>query len=152
MVMKMFLKRIIDLREKRNLSQMDMARIIKVSKSTYARWETDELLIPLKHLNTLCNYFKVSMDYMIGFSDKKYYKNTNKVLDPELIGKRIKELRMKKNLTQTELANEINTTQSVISAYEKSETRVLTAFAYEIVRKYNVSLDWLCGRINKTRD
>ena len=52
------------------------------------------------------------------------------------------------NLFQANLANELNTAQSVISAYENGKTRILTAFAYEIVKKYGVSLDWLCGRID----
>lgn len=144
----MFLKRIIDLRENNNLTQMEMSKILNIGKTTYARWETDETLIPLKHLNNLCNYFNVSMDYMIGITNKNNYNIVNKKLNTSLIGKRIKTLRKKYGLTQIELANELNTAQSVISAYENGKTRILTAFAYEIVRKYNISLDWLCGRID----
>ena len=144
----MLLKRIIDLREKYNLAQKDMTKILNIGKSTYARWETDESLIPLKHLNNLCNYFDVSMDYMIGFTDKNNYTIVNKKLNNILIGKRLKQFRSEQGLTQTNLANELNTAQSVISAYENGKTRILTAFAYEIVKKYGISLDWLCGRID----
>ena len=144
----MFLKRIIDLRENNNLTQKDMTKILNIGKSTYGRWETDEVLIPLKHLNNLCNYFDVSMDYMIGLTDKNNYNIVNKKLNNVLIGKRIKQFRQEQGLTQANLANELNTAQSVISAYENGKTRILTAFAYEIVKKYGVSLDWLCGRID----
>ena len=41
----------------------------------------------------------------------------------------------------------LNTTHSTISAYESGKTKLLTIFAIEIVKKYNISLDWLCGRI-----
>lgn len=144
----MFLKRIIDLREINNLTQKDMTKILNIGKSTYARWETDETLIPLKHLNNLCNYFDVSMDYMIGVTNKNNYTIINKKLNNVLIGKRLKKFRHEQGLTQVNLADELNTAQSVISAYESGKTRILTAFAYEIVRKYGVSLDWLCGRID----
>jgi len=144
----MLLKRIIDLRDEYNLTQEKMAEVLGVKKSTYGRWETDEIFISLWHLNDLCNYFEVSMDYMIGISDIKCYKLVNDKLNNELIGKRLKEFRISKNLTQEELANSLNTTQSVISDYENGKTRILTAFAYEIVIKYNISLDWLCGRID----
>ena len=144
----MLLKRIIDLRDEYSLTQEKMAEILGVKKSTYGRWETDEILISLWHLNDLCNYFNVSMDYMIGISNVKCYKLVNNKLNNELIGKRLKEFRINNDLTQEELSKSLNTTQSVISDYENGKTRVLTAFAYEIVMKYNISLDWLCGRID----
>lgn len=143
----MFLKRIIDLREKYNLTQDDMAKILGVSQSNYGRWETDELFIPLVHLNNLCNHFKVSMDYMIGITDIRCYKDINTKLNKVLIGKRLRTFRKEYGLTQTKLADIFNTTTSTISAYETGRTRLLTAFAYELVLKYNISLDWLCGRV-----
>ena len=48
--------------------------------------------------------------------------------------------------TLAEVAEILNTTQSTISAYESGKTVLLTAFAIQISKKYNVSLDWLCSR------
>lgn len=144
----MLLMRIKDLRENYDLSQIKMAEIMGVSKSTYGRWETDEAFIPLNHFNDLCNFFDVSMDYMTGLSDKKNYDIINKKLNKELIGKRLKSFRMDNNITQDDLAKNINTSHSTISAYENGKTMLLTAFAYNIAKKYNISLDWLCGRID----
>lgn len=145
----MILIKIKDLREEQDITQIKMAQIMNVSKSNYARWETNETIIPLKHLNTLCNYFNVSMDYMTGLTKTKNYNPTNKKLNKTLIGKRLKEFRNKYNLTQEELAKQINTSHSTISAYENGKTMILTAFAYDICTKYNISLDYLCGRTNK---
>ena len=88
----MVLVKIQDLREEQDLTQIKMAEIMNVSKSNYSRWETDESIIPLKHLNKLCNYFDVSMDYMTGLSNERNYEHVNKKLNKELIGKRLKEL------------------------------------------------------------
>ncbi len=145
----MILVKIKDLREEYDLTQLKMAEIMNISKSNYARWETNESIIPLKHLNNLCNYFNVSMDYMTGLSKERNYIVTNKKLNKELIGKRLKEFRDNNNLTQEELAKQINTSHSTISAYESGKTMLLTAFAYDICKKYNVSLDYLCGRTDK---
>ena len=144
----MVLTRIRDLRDEHELNQVKTAKLMGVSKSTYARWETDEAIIPLVHLNDLCNYFNVSMDYITGFSKKKNYDIVNKKLNKALIGKRLKEFRTSHNLTQEKLANEINTSHSTISGYEHGKNMILTAFAYNIAKKYKVSLDWLCGRID----
>ncbi len=144
----MVLTRIRDLRDKYDLNQVKMAKAMGVSKSTYARWETDEAIIPLVHLNDLCNYFDVSMDYITGFTKQKNYDITNKKLNKVLIGKRLKEFRTSHNLTQEKLAENINTSHSTISGYEHGKNMILTAFAYNIAKKYNISLDWLCGRID----
>ena len=87
----MVLTKVRDLRDQHDLNQVKMASLMGVSKSTYARWETDEAIIPLTHLNDLCNYFDVSMDYITGFSKQKNYNITNKKLNKALIGKRLKE-------------------------------------------------------------
>lgn len=138
-------ERLLDIREEANLKQEDMAEILKVSQSNYSRWENGKELIPLVKLNILCNYFKVSMDYVIG-NTRKRSSNKNYELNFEEIGKNIKKVRKDNNLTQKQLAVILNTTQSTISAYESGKTVLLTAFAIQISKKYNVSLDWLCGR------
>ena len=66
----------------------------------------------------------------------------------QVMGERLKTFRKNNNLTQVELANILHTTHSTISAYESGKTMLLTAFALQIVRDYNISLDWLCGRTN----
>ena len=73
---------------------------------------------------------------------KKYTYN----IDKKIIGMRLKEFRKEKNITQEELASTLNTTHSTISAYESGKTTILTAFAYEICKRYNISMDYLCGR------
>ncbi|MDD4831524.1 MAG: helix-turn-helix transcriptional regulator [Bacilli bacterium] len=145
----MILKRIIDIREEYDLSQKDVANILDVSQQTYSRYETEEKIIPIKHLNKFCNHFKVSLDYVIGFTNTRNYKDSKDKINKNIVGKRLKEFRTNKNLTQQELAKELNTSHSTISAYENGKTLLLLAFAYGIATKYKVSLDWLYGRTDK---
>lgn len=144
----MFNERLLDIRDEAELNQTDMAEILKVSQSNYSRWENGKELIPLSKLNLLCNYFKVTMDYVIGKS-KYSVCNSKYKFDNEIIGNRLTELRKKYGLTQTQLANFLNTTQSTVSAYESGKTTLLTAFALQIIDKYDISLDWLCGRTDE---
>lgn len=138
-------ERLIEIREDNSLSQRDLASILNVSKSTYARWETQEQIIPLNRLVDFCNYFKVSMDYALNLSNENKYKKPISSLDRKLIGNNIKLIRKKFSLTQQNLADLLNTSHSTISAYEAGKTLILTIFAYQICLKYNISLDWLCG-------
>ena len=139
--------RIIDIRENAELNQTEMAEILLTTQSNYSRWETGTEFIPLSKLNLLCNYFHVNMDYVMNLSFQK--KETNKItLDKKFIGKNIKTIRKKLHLTQKDVSTNLNTSQSTISAYESGKTIIITAFAYQICKTYNVSLDWLCGRSN----
>lgn len=138
-------ERLIEIREDNSLSQRDLASILNISKSNYARWETQEQIIPLNRLVDFCNYFKVSMDYALNLSNENKYKKPISSLDRKLIGNNIKSIRKKFSLTQQNLADLLNTSHSTISAYEAGKTLILTIFAYQICLKYNISLDWLCG-------
>ena len=142
-------KRLFDLREYADLSQKDLANKLGVTQQTYSLWEKGTKIIPLKHLNNLCNYYKTSMDYVLGLSNERTNSDIREIkeLNKKLIGSRIKEIRESNKLTLRDLASELNTTSSTISAYETGKTLILTAFAYQICIKYDVSLDWLCGKV-----
>lgn len=145
-VFDMNFQRLVEIREDYNLKQKDIADILGITQQSYSLWEKGSKIIPLKHLNNLCNYYNFSMDYVIGLSNIKYYNITNREIDKILIGERLRKIRKDKNITQEELASILNTTHSTISAYESGKTTILTAFAYEICKRYNISMDYLCGR------
>ena len=137
------LKRI---REQYDLTQREIAKILKISKSSYNYFETGEHIIPLKHLNNFCNTFHVSMDYICKLSQTNITDNKKHRLIAKDVGKRLKTLRLKNKLTQKELAIILNTTQSNISSYENGNTLILTAFLYNYAKHFKVSMDYLVGR------
>lgn len=141
-------KRLFDLREYKDLSQIKLADYLGITQQTYSLWEKGTKIIPLKHLNNLSNFYEISMDYIVGLTDEKNNSGIIKLteLNKNEIGSRIKKIREDNNLTLRDLAKELNTTSSTISTYETGKTLILTAFAYQICIKYNVSLDWLCGK------
>lgn len=66
-----YVKRIRDLREDSNKTQQQIADILGTSQTMYARYERGANELPLRHLLTLCKYYGVSADYILGLSDKK---------------------------------------------------------------------------------
>lgn len=141
--------KLVELRDEFNLKQSDIAHILGITQQSYSLWENGTKIIPLKHLNNLCNYYRVSMDYILGLSKIRCYDINNFDIDKKIIGIRLKTFRINNGITQEYLANILNTTHSTISAYESGKTTILTAFAYEICKRYSISMDYLCGRINK---
>lgn len=142
----MIFEKLRSIREDNDLTQKQMAEILKVSQPNYSRWENEDKIIPLEKLNDFCNYFHVSFDFVAGFSKNKSFERNIKKLNASVIGQRLKEARMKQNISQNKLSKMLNTTHSTISAYEHGKVLILTIFAYEICKQLNVSMDWLCGR------
>lgn len=66
------------LREDNDLTQQDMADLLKIGRTMYRRYETGETEIPIRHLKTICLYFKVSSDYLLGLPDGLRKRNTTK--------------------------------------------------------------------------
>lgn len=61
-----YYQRIKDLREDSDKSQQEIATILKTSQSYYAQYENGKRPIPMKHIITLCDYYGVSADYILG--------------------------------------------------------------------------------------
>ena len=57
------------LRKENKLTQDDMAKILKISKSSYARYESGKRGVPVKIIVGLAEYYNVSMDYLFGRTD-----------------------------------------------------------------------------------
>ena len=57
------------LREDRDLTQQDLADLLKIGRAMYRRYETGETEIPVRHLKTLCIFYGVSSDYILGLPD-----------------------------------------------------------------------------------
>ncbi len=64
-----YAQRIRDLREDKDLTQTDIANILKTSQSYYAQYENKKRPLPINHLMTLCKFYNVSSDYILGFTN-----------------------------------------------------------------------------------
>lgn len=62
-------KRLRDIREDRDLTQRDIAELLQTTQQTYALWEQGKRELPIRHLITLCKFYDVSADYLLGLSD-----------------------------------------------------------------------------------
>lgn len=67
-----------------------------------------------------------------------------------MYGKRIKELRQERKLTQTDLARKLATTQSTIGKYEREELQPNVEIIVELCKIFAVSADYLLGLEDET--
>ena len=64
-------ERIKQLRIDRNLTQVELAKKLSVSKQAVSNWENDNIQPSIEMLIRIADYFSVSTDYLLGLDDKK---------------------------------------------------------------------------------
>lgn len=69
--MKMYRNRLRDLREDNDLTQKELAALLKVHQTTYSDYELERLNIPVSALHTLADFYRVSIDYLLGRTASK---------------------------------------------------------------------------------
>ena len=62
-------QRIRDLREDRDLKQKDLAKVLHCSQQVYSNYELGQRDIPTEILIALSDFYKVSVDYILGITD-----------------------------------------------------------------------------------
>lgn len=68
--MKKYYERLRELREDNDLKQSDIARVLGTTQQVYSRYENGINEMPVRHLVTLCRFYGVSADNVLGL-DKK---------------------------------------------------------------------------------
>lgn len=128
--------------------QGEIAEILSVKRNTYSKWENLINDMPLEKCNELANYYKTTLDYVLGLSNIREYIDTPLFINWNLVSERLSELRHSKNLTETELSSKIGFTQTTYSCYEIGKRRPTTMKLLAIAQYYNVSVDYIVGRTN----
>ena len=65
----MYLRRIGDLRIDGDVKQIEIAKYLGVTQSTYSGYETGRINIPLEALAKIAEFHHVSTDYLLELSD-----------------------------------------------------------------------------------
>ena len=69
--MNMIFSRIRDLREDRDWNQTKVAEYLGVRQTTYSKYELGKLPLPVDVLLKLSDLYGVSVDYLLGRTDKR---------------------------------------------------------------------------------
>ena len=59
------------MREDKDLKQKDLADLLKIHQTTYSDYELGRLNIPVATLHILADFYKVSIDYLLGETNER---------------------------------------------------------------------------------
>ena len=66
----MYLKRLKDLREDKDLKQKDIAEFLKITRQQYGLYETGKRDIPAEFIKSLAMFYNTSTDYILELTNK----------------------------------------------------------------------------------
>ena len=135
--------RIKDIREDKDITQEQMAKILDVNRSTYSMWEIGLSFMSVEQVCKFASYFDYSINYVLGLSNNRK-NNINSIFDYKILGENIKKLRIKCNYSQIELAKKMKVTQACVVRWEKGITKISLPNLYELSKIFKVSLDEIC--------
>ncbi len=65
----MYFQRLKDLREDKDMKQVQIAELLGIQQTVYSRYERGFQNIPIEHLIFLADFYNVSTDYILGRTD-----------------------------------------------------------------------------------
>ena len=63
------LERIKQARIQRGYSQIKIAEILNTTQQQYSKYENGQNEIPIRHIITLCRFYEISADWLLGLKD-----------------------------------------------------------------------------------
>lgn len=128
------------------LKQKDIALFFKKSPSTISGWENGYDTIPIESLIKYANTYKLSLDFLFGLSEENRLL-TDGIIDKKVLSKKLRELRLKNNFRQIDIAKSLNIGQSAYSHYETGKNIITTTYLYALTKIYDFfSIDELFDR------
>lgn len=67
----MYQSRLKDLREDRDLKQKELSSLLSIHQTTYSDYELGRLNVPVSALHVLADFYNVSIDYLLGRTNRK---------------------------------------------------------------------------------
>ena len=61
--------RLKEIRQDRDLQQIDIAKVLKTSQVQYSRYERGVRVMPVDKIAKLAKFYDVSIDYLLGLTD-----------------------------------------------------------------------------------
>jgi len=64
-----YYQRLKDMREDRDMSQKDIAKLLEISQSDYSKYELGKHMMGIDKYIKLARFYNVSLDFLVGIRD-----------------------------------------------------------------------------------
>ena len=126
----------------------EMARYLNIGTSPYKRYEASLKPMKIQELNALSNYFKVSLNTLLGLSDNMHEFGSFDI-DYKYLRFSLRYIRRMQRITQKELAKDLNVSVPTVARYEKHPELLKVDYLLKFAKRFSISVDYICGKTLK---
>lgn len=65
-----YFPRLKDMRQDHDLTQKEVAALLRIDQRVYSNYEIGKREIPIHHLIVLANFYRTSVDYLVGLTNE----------------------------------------------------------------------------------
>lgn len=138
-------EKIKEYRKKRDLSQRDFAKLLKVANGTISLWENNLRVPDLDTIKDISAVLEVPIHELLGLENTAKNQEIPEVSTSSLKHNQIKELRKEKNITQNQLATAIGVSRSSVAMWETNNTQPDFDLIKKLADYFGVSIDYILG-------
>lgn len=142
-----FARRIREQREKRGISQNEMAIILNIKETAYQHYEYGRVKPKVETLTKMAEFFEVSTDFLLGLTDNnetkrsKFEDNIKKSISTILRAER-----KKIGITQKQMADQLNLGYTTYQQYENCKRMPMNESLVRMANYFHMEMDTLLGR------
>ncbi len=135
--------------QKNNISRNKFAKEMNIQPNTMGNWKTNNSLPDIKTLLKIASKMECSLESLFDINNitDETFENTKESVEniPSgiILGNILDKYCTQNNLTQTDLAKQINISQSTIASWKTRNSLPSIETLYKISRKTNLSIDFL---------
>lgn len=145
----MYIQRLNKLREEKEYTQQFVADKLGINRSTYANWETGNIILPLDVADKLSLLYEVPLSYILGIGTIRLVDKKIKPINYDVLRSNLNELKDKNKHSFEVIANYINVDRSTCSRYFNGQIKIIpTDKLILLCELYNSDIDKICGKIN----
>lgn len=136
-----FRKRLKRLRMDAGKTQDDMAKALKVKRSTYGEYERGKIMPPVDKIEQMADVLLVSPHYLLGWDTPVVEENTA----ASGMADKIKQLREERRKTLEEMAAEVGISAATLSQYENGVRKIPYTAVKKLAKYFGIELALLYG-------
>ena len=129
------------LRTEKGKTQEEMAKELKIKRSTYGEYERGKIMPPVDKIEVLANILETTPQHLLGWG-KTVDSNSG---DPSLLGEIVRALRERKNVSAEEFARDVGISKEELEYYETGVRRIPARLMYIIADYFDMAPEALFG-------
>jgi len=146
--------RIKEVRELRGISLAELNEYCGLNRNTIAVSANSKTGLSAKILSNVSEILGCSADYLLGKTDNFNVLSSNSNgsdnTEKNSFGSRLKELRLRKQITQEQLATYLGVSKSAVGMWEGEKREPDLETVLKVADYFEVSVEYLLGRENQT--